>query len=161
MISLTLSRLLVAAFLMAVPAVAQDVTGTVQGTVTDPAGGRVAGAKVNLINEGTGVTTTRDSNSEGEYLFNFVPPVRYTVSATLTGFKTFNSTGNEVGVNKTTRIDLTLQVGSVAESLNVTAEAVRIDAVSAQVSTNVSTKMVTDLPSSSRNALSMPRWLLA
>ena len=96
-----------------------------------------------------------------KYFFNFVPPGRYTVSATLTGFKTFNSTGNEVGVNKTTRIDLTLQVGSVAESLNVTAEAVRIDAVSAQVSTNVSTKMVTDLPSSSRNALSMPRWLLA
>src|SRR5689334_24219689 len=83
--------------------------------------------KVELINEGTRVTSVRTTNADGEYLFNFVPPGRYTVTASLTGFKMVNTSGVDVAVNKTTRVNLTLEVGAVTESVQVTADAVRID----------------------------------
>jgi outer membrane receptor protein involved in Fe transport len=149
-----LRRVLLSALILAASAWAQDITGTVQGVVTDPAGARVANVKVELINEGTKAVSSTATSAGGEYLFNLVPPGRYTVNASLTGFSTASTTGIDVQVNRTTRIDVALQVGSVSESIQVTAEAVRIDSVSAQVSTNVSTKMVIDLPSSTRNALS-------
>jgi outer membrane receptor protein involved in Fe transport len=150
-----IARFLASAILLTLTHVcAQDITGTVQGVVTDPAGARVPNVNVELINEGTKVAITRATNAEGEFLFNLVPPGRYTLQASLTGFKAASTTGIDVGVNRTTRVDMTLQVGSISESVQVSAQAVRIDSVSAQVSTNVSTKMVIDLPSASRNALS-------
>src|ERR1043165_9925769 len=120
-------RALLGLVLMSLPMWAQDVTGTVQGAVTDSAGGTVTGAKVELINEGTGVTTVRTTNADGDYHFNFVPPGRYTVTASLTGFKMVNTSGVDVAVNKTTRVNLTLEVGALTESVQVTADAVRID----------------------------------
>lgn len=147
-------RLAIAATICALSALAQDVTGSVQGQVNDVTGARMPGVQVSLTNEGTGVASTRTTGSEGEYSFTLVPPGRYRVSGSLTGFKAANATGIEVGVNRSTRVDLTLEVGAVTESVEVSAQSVRIDSVSAQVSTNVSSKMVIDLPSSSRNALS-------
>src|SRR5438874_13650827 len=107
----------------------QDITGTVQGVVTDPASARVPGVNVDLVNEGTRSVTTRTTNSEGEFLFNLVPPGRYTISASLSGFKTASTSGIDVPVNRTTRVDMVLQVGAVSESVQVTAESVRIDSV--------------------------------
>ncbi len=147
-------RLLGFVLIAAAQGLTQDITGTVQGVVTDPAGARVPGVSVDLINEGTRSVTTRTTTAEGEFLFNLVPPGRYTVTASLSGFKKASTTAVDVPVNKTTRVDMVLQVGLVTESVQVTAEAVRIDSVSAQVATNVSSKMVIDLPSATRNALS-------
>jgi outer membrane receptor protein involved in Fe transport len=147
-------RVLAGVFLFAAPMLAQDVTGTVQGMVTDQTGARISSVRVELINEGTKVTSVRTANAEGEYLFNLVPPGHYTVSASLTGFKSANITGIEVAVNKTTRVDVTMQLGSVSEAIEVSSQVARVDSVSAQVSTNVPTKMLADMPSSTRNALS-------
>ncbi len=147
-------RLTAAVFLLSFSVLAQDVTGSVQGLVSDPSGARMPKVKVDLVNEGTKLAVTRSTNSEGEFVFNIVPPGRYTVTASLAGFKTASATGIDVGVNRNTRVDLTLQVGAVSESVEVSAQSVRIDSVSAQVSTNVPQKMVIDLPSSTRNALS-------
>lgn len=142
------------AILLTLPAFGQDVTGSVQGQVADPSGARIPNVQVTLTNEGTGVKLTRTTGPEGDYAFNLVQPGRYALAASLTGFKGTSLTGIDVGVNRSTRLDLTLEVGSVSETVEVSAQAVRIDSVSAQVSTNVSTKMVIDLPSSTRNALS-------
>ena len=147
-------RLAAAIVLLSSCALAQDVTGSVQGLVSDPSSARMPNVKMELVNEGTRVVVTRSTNSEGEYIFNFVPPGQYTVTAALAGFKTASTTGIDVGVNRSTRVDLTLQVGAVSESVEVLAQSVRIDSISAQVSTNVSQKMVIDLPSSTRNSLS-------
>jgi outer membrane receptor protein involved in Fe transport len=154
MLNQILLRVCLATLILAATASAQDVTGSVQGQVIDASGARMPGVQISLINEGTRVTITRTTGPEGDYSYNLVPPGRYTVTGSLTGFKAANVTGIDVGVNRSTRVDLTLEVGSVSESVEVSAQAVRIDSVSAQVSTNVSTKMVIDLPSSTRNALS-------
>jgi outer membrane receptor protein involved in Fe transport len=154
---MSLRNCLYLAFVLAftsVSLIAQDVSGTVQGVIADPTGARIGSVQVELLNEGTQVKVARASNAEGEFLFTFVPPGQYTVTASLAGFKSATVTGINVAVNRTTRVDLTMQVGAVTESIEVSAEAVRIDSVSAQVSTNVPEKMVIDLPSNTRNALS-------
>ena len=110
--------------------------------------------QVDLVNEGTKVKVTHETGQDGGYQFNLVPPGRYSVSGSLSGFKTSTTTDLDVQVNKSTRVDLSLQLGSVTESVEVTAQAAQIDSESAQVSTNVPAKMIIDLPSSSRNALS-------
>jgi outer membrane receptor protein involved in Fe transport len=143
-----------ALFLFPILAWSQDVTGSVQGAVTDPSGARLAHVQVDLTNEGTKVKVTHETGQDGGYQFNLVPPGRYSVSGSLSGFKTSTTTGLDVQVNKSTRVDLSLQLGSVTESVEVTAQAAQIDSESAQVSTNVPAKMIIDLPSSSRNALS-------
>lgn len=153
--SLRLIRaLLVTAVIAAGPLLSQNVTGSVQGTVTDPSGAAVARVRVQLTNEGTHTVQEQLTNDQGQYTFNLIPRGVYTVSASLQGFKTFSSTGIAVDVNKVTRIDLKLTLGSVSESVDVSANAVLVDTNSAQVSTNVPSKMVIDLPSSTRNALS-------
>ena len=143
-----------ALFIFPILAWSQDVTGSVQGAVTDPSGARLAHVQVDLVNEGTKVKVTHETGQDGGYQFNLVPPGRYSVSGSLSGFKTSTTTGLDVQVNKSTRVDLSLQLGSVTESVEVTAQAAQIDSESAQVSTNVPAKMMIDLPSSSRNALS-------
>ena len=75
----------------------QDVTGSVQGQVIDASGARMPDVQVNLVNEGTRTILTRTTGSEGEYSYNLVPPGRYTVTASLTGFKAANVTGIDVG----------------------------------------------------------------
>ena len=140
--------------LIAGSASAQDITGNVQGTVLDATGARLSGAQVEIVNEGTQIRLTRTANEQGEYQFNLVPPGVYTLTGSATGFKTVLIKGVDVGVNKSTRLDLTMEVGTVSESVEVSASAVRIDTSSAQVSTTVNTRMIIDLPSGSRNALS-------
>jgi outer membrane receptor protein involved in Fe transport len=154
MSTIYLLRFCIIALLLSACLCAQDVTGSVQGQITDPSGAPAPNVQVSLVNEGTKVSVTRTTSATGEYVFNLVAPGRYSVTASLTGFKAASVTGVDVGVNRSTRVDLTLQVGSISESVEVSAQAVRIDSVSAQVSTNVSQKMVIDLPSSTRNSLS-------
>jgi hypothetical protein len=75
----------------------------VQGVVTDATGARAAGARVELTNEGAKVPPSRTARVQGDFLFNFVPPGRYTLRVSPTGFMTSTATGIDVAVNKTTR----------------------------------------------------------
>ena len=130
-----------------------DTTGTISGTIADPSHSFVAQARLELINENTNVRSTQLSNSDGLYVFNLVPPGRYTVAASAPGFHSAATTGVLVEVNRNTRVDVALQLGQVAETIEVSASTTQIDSVSAQVATNVDKTYVTELPSISRNIL--------
>jgi hypothetical protein len=106
-----------------------------------------------LLNEATNTLIARDSEGDGTFIFNFVPPGRYTVKASAEGFRTASLTGILVEVNRAVRADMTLALGAVTESIEVTASSSRIDTVTAQMSTTASSKLITELPSSSRNVL--------
>ena len=69
-------------------AFSQDVTGSVQGRVSDPSGALIPNVRLELINEQTNVTATQVSTAEGTYIFNLVAPGRYKVRASATGFGT-------------------------------------------------------------------------
>jgi hypothetical protein len=131
----------------------QDVTGSVQGKVNDPTGATVPNAKVELVNEQTRVVTAQTSDASGSYIFNLVPPGKYSIRVSAAGFQSAVARGITVEVNRPTRADVALSVGAIAETIQVSATVSRVDAVTAQISTTATSKLITELPSASRNVL--------
>src|SRR4051794_909011 len=125
--------------------------GTILGTVTDPTGAAVAGATVTIRNQETGSSRTFQSDSDGNYRFNAVPPGRYSATGSAPGFKVTNIPGVTVTVNTETRADFAMQVGSVSESVNVEAVAPLLQTDTASLGTAIDTRTVHELPLNSRN----------
>src|SRR5881628_4051863 len=102
---------------------AQSTTGTILGTIKDPAGAVIAGAKVRVINEGTGISVGAETNAVGEYVAPNLPAAVYSVRAEAPGFRQAKVEHIQLLLNSTVRHDLTLQPGVLEQSVTVTAEA--------------------------------------
>ena len=102
---------------------AQGTTSRLLGTVIDATGGVLPGATVTLINQATGVTFTAVTSGTGSYGFEAVPTGAYTVKVELQGFKTFESKDNQVSIGQPTAVNVRLEPGSIAETVNVVAAA--------------------------------------
>src|SRR5882762_6758315 len=109
--------------LVALPAAAQVITGTILGNVSDPSAGAVAGAKVVVRNTGTNVTTTVTTSSSGEYTAPSLPTGMYEITIEAAGFKAFRQTNVNLTVDAKVRVDAQLTVGNVTESVEVTGTA--------------------------------------
>ena len=105
---------------------AQTFLGGIRGTVTDKTGAVIAEAKVTLTDEGTGISRSTISNSEGGYDFNAVNPATYTIVVEKPGFKKLDQKGILVGTQGFLVEDVHMEVGAVSDSVNVTAD---VDAV--------------------------------
>lgn len=104
---------------------AQITTGLVAGTVKDPQGGVIPGAPVTLVSETRG-TQLSDvfTNVNGDFSFVNVPPDRYSLQVSMTGFKALKRTGITVSAGDRALIGvLTIEVGGLAETVSVTSEA--------------------------------------
>ncbi|MDZ7636884.1 MAG: carboxypeptidase regulatory-like domain-containing protein [Bryobacterales bacterium] len=134
---------------------AQETAGAVRGEVTDSSDARVADASIELSDASTGAAFRQKSNQEGLFTFNLIPPGTYTIRASLAGFQTYTVTGLRVEINRTTQVNLKLELGNVSEVVEVNASPVAIETASANVNTNVERKLVVELPSTSRNPLAM------
>ena len=128
-------------------AYAQLTTGTVQGTVQDQSNAIVPGVELALLNVDTNLALTQHTNNLGAYVFSNVPPGTYRLRAILDGFKTAETTGLVVEVNRNTVVNVTIEPGDVKESVQVVAAADIIDTQSSVVRTNIASKMITELPS--------------
>jgi hypothetical protein len=95
--------------------------GSIVGTARDSTGAVVPAAKVTVTNEATGITDSQITNEVGAYSFTTLMPGRYRIGAELSGFRTVEISGIELQVNQTARHDLVLQVGQVAERVEVEA----------------------------------------
>src|SRR5271156_6441326 len=93
----------------------QAVTGSLVGTVTDQTGAILPGASVSITNQGTGANNDTHTNDSGNYDLTFLPPGTYSVSVSAAGFQKKITSGVDVPVNTTTRIDVSLQPGSTSE----------------------------------------------
>jgi carboxypeptidase family protein len=98
-------------------------TGTVVGTVTDATGAVVAGAQVELRNTATDETHTQATNSAGQYVFPGVRPGNYRVTVTMQGFRTAAVSNLKVEVAKSHTVDVVLEVGTLAQTVEVSATA--------------------------------------
>src|ERR1700751_4805266 len=98
--------------------------GEITGQVVDPSGAGVPESVLTLTNTATNAARTANSNEQGLYTFPSVPPGIYNVRVEHPGFKTANTNNVEVQVQQSLRLDLTLQIGSVSESVEVSAAAV-------------------------------------
>jgi hypothetical protein len=113
------SLLLAAALLMLpVASHAQNVNGSVAGTVSDPSGSAVPGVDLVLKNVATGVELQRTSASDGTYSFRNVAPGSYQLRATLAGFQTYQ-TNLDVRLSSNVRLDVSLTLGSQTEQVEV------------------------------------------
>jgi len=133
--------------LLAGSAIAQLASQTaLVGTVTDSSGSVVPGAVVVAVNVGTQDTYETTTNAQGQYNFQFVRTGKYEVTVTLPGFRTFNVSGIEVANNQVVRRDAVLQVGEVAETLHVVADAIVLDTDNATVSETLNQRLISEAP---------------
>jgi len=128
-------------------AVAQTITGSVRGTVTDPSGAVVAGAKVAVTNIGTGVTTRTATDKSGLYNVGFLVLGNYTVTATAPGFETSSVGPFIVQIDQIVTADAKLQVGKASTTVNVVADqSLLLDTENSTVSTSISATELENMP---------------
>jgi hypothetical protein len=148
-------RLLATILLLSLAALAQDYRGRVQGTVTDATDAVVSGAKVTLRNVNKGIETVRDSNASGQFLFDFVEPGAYVLSAELAGFNKFTQQGIQVQTRGDVTVNPVLRPGALVETVSVSSQAVEVQFNSSTMSLTVDRKMLTDLPVLARNPFTL------
>ena len=124
----------------------QAVSGDIVGTVTDSTGAAVPNATVTATNKDTNSKSTTDTNAAGEYHLSNLPVGRYDVSATAKGFATATVANVESQLNHTTTANLSVPVGSVTTTVEVTEAAALIDTSTAQLQTSFDSKTSIDQP---------------
>src|ERR1700685_502363 len=112
---------------------AQSTGGRIRGTVSDPSGAAVVAAKVTLINEATNVMRDVDSNANGEYLCLEVPVGTYEIDVSQQGFKKYVRKGIALDLNEVISVDIGLQLGATAETVEVTGAPPVVDTTSTQL----------------------------
>ncbi|HEY7508919.1 MAG TPA: carboxypeptidase-like regulatory domain-containing protein, partial [Vicinamibacteria bacterium] len=130
---------------------AQSSMGTVNGTITDPTGASVPGANVTLVNEGTNVQNTRQTNDAGYYVFVNVRPGRYLLSVEMSGFTRAEVSVFTVGVNETVARNLRLELGALSETTVVTGQSELIQTSTAELGNIVEQRVIQDVPLQGRN----------
>ncbi|HJU43811.1 MAG TPA: TonB-dependent receptor, partial [Vicinamibacterales bacterium] len=134
-------------FVIAAPLAAQTTTGSLQGKVVDTSGAVLPGATVELTGQaqiGGAQTATTDRN--GEFRFQRLSPGTYAMKVTMDGFKTIIRDGLRVEVGRTFDVDFRLDVGSINETVTVSAESPLVDASSTAVTTNYNQEILKNTP---------------
>ena len=137
---------LLALIVFSISGVAQMETARVSGQITDPAGRIVSAADVSIANLDTGVASQTATNDEGIYSFASLIPGRYRVTVHAPGFKVAVVDGLVLNVQAVVAQNVQLEIGSVAESVTISADAVTIDTSDATVSTVIDDNLVQNLP---------------
>jgi hypothetical protein len=138
--------LFLALFVCSTISYAQTATGTITGTISDPAGAVVANAPMELKNSQTGTLVQAQSSSTGNFTFPTLTVGTYELTVTVPGFKSYTRQNLGVQATQTIRIDVVLEVGSSAESITVTDQASLLRTESAAMASNVTTARLNSLP---------------
>ena len=130
---------------------AQTITASLGGTVKDASGAAVPGAKVRIINTATNAEVNVETGGDGRYLAPALPAGVYSVQVEATGFKKAQRSGIELQVNQAGRLDLSLEVGAVTETIEVSASAQLIDSASSAIGQVINNRSIVNLPLNQRN----------
>jgi hypothetical protein len=136
-------------------ATAQESRGTLAGLVTDPSGARVSGAEVVATNASTGVVYRTETNLSGAYTIPFVPPGEYAVKVTATGFKSFERSPIVMQVQSKVDVDVTLELGSISDVVEVRGDAPVLDTATASTGQVIENRRIVELPLNGRNPLAL------
>ena len=136
-------------FLCSLPAFGQASDGNLLGTISDSTGGALPKASVTIKNRATGVQAVTKTTETGEYRFNNLPVGQYDLSAQAAGFTSAKLDNLNIELNKTATVNLTLQVGAVSETVEVSEAPVAIDTTTAQVGVTFERVAAIEIPSSS------------
>lgn len=149
--------LAISVILLAALTFAQSEVGsaTLNGTVTDPSGAAVAGAKVTIRNAATGFTRSMEASNTGLYSFSGLPVGSYEVTVDAAGFKTSTLTGIGLTVGAVATLDVRMEIGATEESISVNADLGVVETTRSQTASVVNAKAVADFPINGRNFLDL------
>jgi Carboxypeptidase regulatory-like domain/TonB dependent receptor len=133
----------------------QEFAATLSGTVMDPTGLPVTGAKVTLTSTQNGVVRTYATQDTGLFTFTLLPPAVYSLNVNATGFKDYRQQGITLAAGQTTQQNVRLTIGSATETIEVTSQAPLLNAENANISSDISARQVVDLPLNLRNVISL------
>src|SRR5215510_6245085 len=136
---------------------AQDFRGSITGRVVDNNGAAVASAAVTITNAATNVSSSTTTNESGDYSALYLIPGSYSVTIEAAGFKKSTRQNIEVRVGDKLQIDLQLQVGNVADTVNVTADAPILETNSATAGQVIDRRRISELPLSDGNPFTLTR----
>ena len=134
---------------------AQVGTAGIRGLVQDGTGAVIPGVEVTIMNTGTGIQRVLVTNEVGLYVAPGLPVGNYDVTAQLPGFQTFISRGVVLTVGAEVAVDVVLQVGEFAQTIEVTAAAAQVQTTQSDISELVSEETMVELPLNGRNYVSL------
>jgi hypothetical protein len=144
------ARLALLLFFAAGSAAAQTSTATLTGIVTDATQARLPGVTLTLANEDTGVASRAATNEQGEYTFPLVQPGRYRLTAEGVGFQSMTHTGIVLELGRTSRLDLQLQLGQLAQSVEVSGRAPLLESETSSAGQLIENRTIVDMPLNGR-----------
>jgi Carboxypeptidase regulatory-like domain len=148
---------LVTASMISFQTAAQSTTANISGIVTDGSGAAVPGAIITATNVLTSFTRSTTTDDTGAYLLTNLPIGQYSVMAEKDGFRKYTQTGITLTVEQNARVDVALSVGSVTESVNVSAQVADVDTRSAVIGEVVDRTRIQELPLNGRNAMELAK----
>src|SRR5262249_49882015 len=134
---------------------AQSSRARVVGTVHDPQGAVLPGAKVTVTNVATGVENKTVADPQGYYQLFELPIGTYKVKVQAQGFKTTETAAYTLEINQVQRIDVTMAVEANSETVEVTGEAAQVEVVNPTLGASVTSRPIVDLPLNGRNVLDL------
>ena len=134
------------------PARADNVYARIRGTLTDPTGGVIPGAKVTARNTATGVTYSVLAGLDGSYEFLQLPaPATYDVRAENSGFQIFEASGIPLSLEQIYVLNIRMEVGTVSQTVTVQGNVSQVESTSIELGTTVNSRSIVDLPLNGRN----------
>src|SRR5690242_10336410 len=132
-----------------------QTSGEITGLVTDSSGAAVTGASVTVTNKATGAMRKATTNSEGLYTFPSLLPGTYELKVEQAGFKMARLDNITLEVQQTARLDVTMEVGAVGETVTIDSTAVLLNTENTTIGTVIENKIVTELPLNGRQYLNL------
>jgi len=129
----------------------QTITASLEAFIQDPSGGAIPGARVRFVNVGTNAASVVEANSEGRAFAASLQPGPYSIEVEAPGFKKLQRSGIVLQVNQTGRVQLTLEVGLVTETIAVTGQPPLLEPSTSSIAQVVDNKRIVDLPLNQRN----------
>jgi hypothetical protein len=139
------------------PSYSQAAAGSVAGLITDPSGAAVLDATVTLRDRDTNTPRGTTSNDAGRYLFANVPPGTYEIAATKTGFRVAKVNKLVVTVGSPLTVDFKLELGSVAETVEVSTTGAELQTTNSTIGTTIAGESLLMLPNIGRETAA--EWL--
>ena len=141
------------ALMLATPMAAQFANANLAGTVVSIDGTALPGVTVTATNEATGISRVTVTAANGAYRISGLKPGTYTLTFQLDGFRTTERTGVGLRVGRETRANVTLELGTVEETISVTSEAPMVEVTSKEIGGTLTTEEFEALPTQNRSAL--------
>lgn len=132
-----------------------QASSSVNGVVLDPQGATIAGARVSLVGEGTGLSRETVTGAQGGYTFEQVPPGGYSLTVTAAGFETSTRAHLQALIATPTRVDFKLTIGQVGQTVSVQGEAAAVNTEDATMGSAFGENEIKQLPFAARNPVNL------